>query len=469
MAQSPEVYFNYCRYNSPQNESYIETYLSVIGNSLAYKTNANNKFQAELEITILLKQGEKIIDFKKNNLFSPEYSDSLFKNFVDLQRLVAPSGNYELEVSIRDLNRPEAKPMVHSENVSMEFTDTKVEISDIELIESFKKTEVKNTLTKGSHDLVPYVSSFYPKTLNKLTFYSEIYNTALLLGNDEKFLASYYLEGFENPVRLQNFTGFARRNADKVVVLFNEFNIEKLPTGNYNLVIEVRNKENELLAQKKQFIQRSNLGAEISLSDIAGVDINSSFVSKYASNDTVAEMIKCLIPIASRLEMVFIENQLNASDIKLKQQFFYSFWSNRNYPDPEGAWKKYLVEVNKVEKAYGTKIKRGYESDRGRVYLKYGPPSSVNANYNEPDAYPYEIWQYYKIEGFSNRKFIFYNPDLVTNDFSLLHSDMFGEVNNPRWQVALHSRSNQILDLDEEGLPNKYYGSDSDDLFRSPR
>lgn len=471
-AQTLQAYFKYCRFNSPQNQKYIETYLSIIGNSLTYKKNNNNLLQGEIEITIILKQGEKIKDYKKYTLHSPEYKeDSLinYKNFVDLQRLSADNGKYELEFQIIDKNNAASKIISYSEPLEIIFPDSTIAISDIELIESHSKSQNRNAFSKAGFDMVPYVADFYPKSLNRLTFYTEIYNTKQKLGEDEKFLINYYLEDFEQEKQLNDYSSFSKRSATDIGILFNEFNIEKLPTGNYNFVVELRNKNNELLDVKKQFIQRSNQGVDIKTEDLAGINLENSFVSQYGNNDSLSEMIKCLNPIASRLEMVFIENQLKNSDAKLKQQFMYNFWQNRDALNPEKAWQNYLVEVNKVEKAYSTRLKRGYMTDRGRIHLKYGIPNTINANYNEPDSYPYEIWHYYKIGKFSNKKFVFYNSDLISNDFALLHSDLFGETNNPQWKVILHSRSTQVNDLDQNELPNKNYGNNADDLFKSPR
>jgi len=35
------------------------------------------------------------------------------------------------------------------------------------------------------------------------------------------------------------------------------------------------------------------------------------------------------------------------------------------------------------------------KTDRGRVYLKYGPPNIISRKLYEPSSYPYEIWHYY--------------------------------------------------------------------------
>ena len=48
----------------------------------------------------------------------------------------------------------------------------------------------------------------------------------------------------------------------------------------------------------------------------------------------------------------------------------------------------------------------------GRIFLYHGPPNTITDRPNEPSAYPYQIWHYYKIGKFNNKRFIFYKPDL---------------------------------------------------------
>ena len=43
-----------------------------------------------------------------------------------------------------------------------------------------------------------------------------------------------------------------------------------------------------------------------------------------------------------------------------------------------------------------------------------------------------------EIYGQTNVKFLFYNPSKASNDFLLLHSNCFGEVQNPRWEIELY-------------------------------
>ena len=58
LAGNLKAYFTYCTFNTPESGPFIETYLSVVGNSAVYsKTNANT-FQSKIEITLIFKQGD---------------------------------------------------------------------------------------------------------------------------------------------------------------------------------------------------------------------------------------------------------------------------------------------------------------------------------------------------------------------------------------------------------------------------
>ncbi len=68
---------------------------------------------------------------------------------------------------------------------------------------------------------------------------------------------------------------------------------------------------------------------------------------------------------------------------------------------------------------------------------------------NEPNSYPYEIWHYFQINNQTNGKFVFWSQDNVTNDYEVLHSTIFTEVNNPRWEMMLQQRNTSLYDLDQ--------------------
>ena len=465
-----QAYLSTTTFYSPTDGPYIETYMSVFGNSIIFTKKDNGKFQGTIEVIMIFRKDKKIEDFAKYELLSPEVDDTtnINFNFIDQQRFALPNGTYEFELIISDKNK-EGKPFNITEPIIINYPPDKISVSGIELIESYTKTSNPNILTKSGYDFIPYITNFYPENISKLTFYSEVYNTEIFFGENHKFIISYFIQSFETSKKLPDFTKIKRENAKPVNIIFNEFDISRLPSGNYQLVIEVRDKENNIVAFNKLFFQRSNPNIQFDISDITALSIENSFASKITNKDTLKEYIRSLSPISSQIERTYASKQLMSSDLQTMQQYFLNFWLSRDNTNPEQAWINYLVEVNKVNAAYKTPIKKGYDTDRGRVYLKYGPPNIITESYNEPSAYPYEIWHYYILgDGQRNKKFVFYTLDIVTNDFVLLHSDAFGELSNYRWQVDLHRRDFDPSNLDITKPPDAW-GNKANDYYNIPR
>ncbi len=475
------AYLTYATFNVPAKTPYIETYLSIIGNSVNFTKNASGKFQGAVEISITFIQNGEIKNAKKYTLNSPETTDTSlsYPNFIDQQRFTLPNGAYAMEVSIADKNNAVEKPFTTQVPVTINFNDNGISVSDFQLLESFSKSTSPTILTKSGYDLLPYVSTFYPDNIQKLKFYTEIYNSKKVLGLEQKMVLNYFIESFEKRIKLTDYSAFSKQTTNDVNILLSEFDISKLPSGNYNLVLEVRDKDNKIQAEQKLFFQRQNLNGKFSYEDLKSVNVQNTFVTAYTNLDTLIDYIRCLRPISSFSEVQYEGNQIKEKKMDLMQQFFYNFWKTRNENDPQLAWLEYYKEVMKVNKEFATFGLKGYDTDRGRVYLQYGPPDQRTKVDVEPSAYPYEIWEYYRMvdksllttypeNKQSNKKFVFYNPDLVTNKFTLIHSTAQGETYNTRWELLLHKRDSQSHDMDAEKVSD-HFGGNADENFRSPR
>jgi GWxTD domain-containing protein len=469
-------------FSTPDNKTYIETYISIIGNSVAYAKKPNGKFQAAIDILMTFTCNDSIRHGQRYVLNSPEIDDSSkAENFLDLQRVTLPQGLYYVQITFTDLNRTPMKPFMNRKTISVDLDKDSLSLSHIELLETYYPSTSQTLLTKSNYELVPYVSSFYPPNLSQLGFYGEIYNTTKVFKPEEKFLVLYYIESAVTGSKMSGFSSFIKPKPQAVNPLLFSFNVTTLPSGSYYLVVEVRNASNRLMAMRKTSFERFNPGVMYKLDDLAAVDITNTFVDRVTSGDSLVEMIRCLRPISTTSEVEFAENRIKAGDIKLMQQYVYNFWLSRNEANPEGAWLKYNAEVQKVNTKFGTQITKGYATDRGRVYLQYGPPDQMIPSENEPSAYPYEIWQYYTIRGNSNmpavmdqninqqtnKKFVFADFDLVTNNYQLIHSDARGETRDDNWKLRLVKRNNSTHSLDQQD-GNPQYGGHSDEIFVDP-
>ncbi len=461
------AYLTYSTFYSPDGP-YIETYLTIDANSVEYTKISNGKFQGTVNILMTFKQNSEIKAFKKYELKSPAIADTskLDFHFIDQQRFLLPNGTYEFEVQLSDQNlKAEVTP--YSQTVTINYPKDKPAISGIELIKSYTHSDTESEINKSGFDLVPYVYSFYPQTENKIIFYCELYNMNKQVGEGNKYLLNYYVETLENGQRVKDLEKVKKEMAKDVTVVLADLNIVNLPTGNYNLIVEARDQQNQIMASRKLFFQRSNPYAKLTIDDMATVNPINSFVERYTNIDTLREYVNSTYPISSALEKNFLKGNLQTATLPVLQQYFLGFWQRRDANNPEKAWMsyKYLIEI--VEHNFGTPVKRGYQTDRGRVFLQYGAPNVRAERYNEPSNYPYEIWQYYTLTNQSNRKFVFYSPDMVTSDFFLLHSDAIGEIHNARWQVDLRSRMYQTIDITDTQVINSW-GDMQEDYWTLP-
>jgi GWxTD domain-containing protein len=465
-AKELQALFYKATFFSPAEGPYVETYLKVFGPSADYVKTSRGTYQASLEVTILFKKENKIIDFRKYNLLSAELEDTTKAqpHFIDQQRIPLPFGVYQLELVIKDNHSKEA-PIEHAEVLAMEFNKTDLKFSDFQFIESFQATKQDNILSKSGYDLVPYVGDFFPASVKTLTFYTELYNLDKKLGVNQDFLYKYYLESFETSFSLGDFSKFQRQKAASVNPILATVPISELPSGNYNLVVEARDRNNELISLNKIFFQRSNPGMQINLTDIQGVDITSTFAEKVTSPDSLKFYLQCLTPVATMMEIQFAKNLMQTTEIQQMQKFLYNFWKTRNDKSPEAEWNRYKSMVFMLEDAYKTKIKHGFETDMGRTWLKYGAPDQVEESKHEPNAYPYVIWQFYHLADQNNKRFVFYNPNLAGTEYMLLHSDARGEIYNPYWQYDIYGRTTNLKNYDNTTF-DAGWGSRALDNFR---
>ena len=436
-AQNLQVYYYQSTFWNPKQGPYTEIYTTFVGESFKHVIDENNFYNCEAEVTITYSQENEIKQFRKIKIKGLPTNDSLGKkhNFVDVQRIQVEPGKYNFKILVKDINDT-TNILSFADTISINKYDN-VSFSDIELIEKLTKTEEKNNLSKYGYDLVPYVSDYFPTNIEKLIFHAELYNTDKVLKPNEEFIIMYYIEPSDKSVVLDKYTKTERFNAGKINILIKSFDIKKLPSGNYNLIIEAIDKDRNAIAFKKLFFQRSNVSWDNKIGDVDSLNLSGTFVYNINDKDTIREYIKCLIPILASNEINHALNQLKTDNIILMKKWFYSYWYGVSELDPEGEWKKYKAAVNTVNANYSSQIKKGYETDRGRFFLKYGPPNTIRKRDFSTGTYPYEIWHYYQLKDQGNKRVVFANRNFVGEDYDLVHTDIRGEMSNPAWESML--------------------------------
>ncbi len=453
---------DYGIFHIPGQGAYVETYLLVPGSGVEFVSNSSGNLQASVEISILFQQGEQVAAFDKFVLNSKEATneEELTFNLIDMKRFSLKEGNYDLEVKLKDLNKEENVAEI-KESIEVKSAGDDISFSDITLMEHYAETGEENEYSRNGIDMYPYVLNYYPTSANRLIFYSEIYNTLSGLGNQE-FLVSYFISAYKSLEPVANLRKFKKQSPSEVNVVFGEFDITDLPSGNFMLNIEVRSKMNKLLAHKQEFFQRSKFFESVALDQIKSVELLGSFTNEFDAVEVEYHLASAL-PIAEDSEVDYIDNLLSQHSLErdeMQRQFLHNFWVLRNPANPKAEFDKYAKQVKWVDENYSTALKKGFESDRGIAYLKYGAPNNLIDSAMEPGAYPYEIWHYYSVPtGQNDVKFIFYNPEMAGNDFLLLHSDVYGEAKDDRWEFTIFKgfkEQSGFKDLDQTKIKEHF-------------
>lgn len=111
-----------------------------------------------------------------------------------------------------------------------------------------------------------------------------------------------------------------------------------------------------------------------------------------------------------QLEYIATPNEiarLKSAAIEERDSLWRQFWKQHD-PTPNTEFNEkeveYFERIDYAEKNFSF-CDKGWRSDRGRIYVKYGPPDEIQSRPYEIGTKPYEVWLYYRL----NLKFIFYD------------------------------------------------------------
>jgi len=224
-----------------------------------------------------------------------------------------------------------------------------------------------------------------------------------------------------------------------------------IKSGNYTLLFRLKTKENQKLLQEKkinfQTLRKPNtyyqhqakknlLITQRVKSKKIQIDISKTFVNKYDA-DRLKKNIFALAPIAEKAELGALSGITKSNKVNELRQYFYNFWQNRNPEDPKAAWLEYAEKLNYCSRKYAYGAFKGYQTDMGRIFLRFGAPNRIVKATNERGARSYEIWFYTEMDQFTNISILFSQIGTMANERVMLHSDEPSFYFNPNWASQL--------------------------------
>lgn len=455
-----KAYLDSKQFYAPGVGNYVEFNLQFAGYSLNY-TGAEGGLIGEVAVGMEVYKDNEVIASDAYRLSSPLMKDSIVEDFYDVKRFQLAPGTYGFHIVLQDLNS-DSKPLEAEQIIVIEEFSDAISISDIAIAEIATKGDPSSVFYKSGYNLIPRISTFYPEQLNTIPVYFEIYNTGLL--EDSLFGIKQTVINSATGKEIESLTQYSKHYAAEVVPVLRKVEIDELYTGKYILQYTLINRNmTELSTQTYEFERSKDREIDLFADEII---LDPSFQASI-TDDSIGYYLESLIPISRSTDVKNIIAIAKMKDGERARKHIQLYWTKTSPENPYEGWIRYKQQVQLVERVYSNNFQEGFETDRGRVYLQYGSPSTISSKETSPSEYPYEIWQYNKIGVFSNKRFVFYNPDLVNNTYRLLHSDMIGELKNQNWPRELVKRNatNGNIDDPNSGVID-HWGGNSDDLFR---
>ncbi|MEO0080947.1 MAG: GWxTD domain-containing protein [candidate division WOR-3 bacterium] len=115
----------------------------------------------------------------------------------------------------------------------------------------------------------------------------------------------------------------------------------------------------------------------------------------YLDDQAYRQKVEELVYIATAAEMA----ELKRRPREEREQAWNDFWKKKD-PTPTTARnereEEYFARIDYAKEHFGG-ADRGFKSDRGRVYVRYGPPDNIDSRPFELDVRASETWYYYDL------------------------------------------------------------------------
>ena len=341
------------------------------------------------------------LTFKLVNLEHPDsLSDTLYRRFAipsfqyaakqQLSFIIQfglhiPAGSFRYRVDIASDDK--------QGSVQREITIDRenYRISDILLADMIVLDSVGDELRKGDLKVYPHPSHRFSEQYQKVYLYYEIYDVA----PDSNHLKINYVIKDSNHQIISQIPREIEKRFESQAVNF-ALSTKGFNPGKHFLAIELRDRENQLIAQKEVSFEITR--AETKKTSLEGMPYY--------------EEIEYFL---TRKEYSEFQNFSREG----KKRFLERFWSQYDYY-------KIAPRFEYVADKFREGNLPGYKSDRGRIYIKYGEPDEVEKSFISVElGKPYELWQYY-----NGYEFIFLDIR-ETNEYTLVWTNALDEQSQP--------------------------------------
>ena len=425
-----QIFVDTARFWDESLRSYIEIYQGVPRSALAYKKEGA-LYIARFRLETRIFKGDTVIHQETvTETDTVTHLQRLLpgQQFVFVLTLPMPEHQFQLVSTLEDLNT--GKIARHSARFDGGvLRSRRFFLSDIQLATQITPAK-EPALPFDKHGLriMPNPAAIYGDGLENLSLYIEVYNWQSADETSASYRLDYIIENEAGKVLLR-LPGKDRKSTARIAGISSSFDISGLPAGRYRLRVVAINSNPDIKAEavKPFMIFRK----EETFRRLAAQEAN--VYSQFDDNDLKHYFAQIAYIASEEEKQIF--SQLSTEG---KRRFLVQFWRRRDpTPNtPQNEFKhEYIRRLLMAKVQFSVGRTEGWQTDRGRILLTYGPPDFIDREPANSDKNAYEIWRYETLQGGAIFVFVDYNQNGL---FPLVHSTYREEISNPDWERFLY-------------------------------
>jgi len=398
---------------------YLDVYLMVPRASFTFVPEGE-KLKADVMFQAALLQGDQVMygpdRWMRTYRVASEAEAAGHQQIPDISKFYALPGEYTLLVDVLDVatNRRQRikKP------VELALHEEELITSDITIASVIQKAAAENEFTKYGYDIVPNAGATFSLDSPMFYYFFEIYN----LSGQGKYKLHSEVRSLGG-AKVQDFGLKEKDMPGASAVEWGGFNTSGLKSGIYQFFIKVEDGQTGQQTEKSRKFYVYRAGSE---------EASLAVEDEYSSLEV--EQLDEIYRLVSMVMTAEEKRLYESSEASGKGRILSTFWSRRD-PDPttrENEYKRDFYErVQIANRDFQSRGRLGWETDRGRVLIRYGKPDNIEQAPSALDARPWERWEYYDYEG--GVEFIFVDKSGF-GEYELVHSTARNEVSDEAWE-----------------------------------
>jgi GWxTD domain-containing protein len=421
-SQPMRIAVDVARFRGDSGKVYVELYYAVPQQALTY-TQDSAGYRAGADVTLILTRPDSTVLADRwlvphRRTSQPEPGEGM--NLVGLYPLMLGGGEYRVRVIARDAAAPARRDSVDFRLPVKALDPAKVVLSDIELAAVIRAGKEGAQFYKNTLEVVPNVESVTGEARSPW-LYAEAYGLTSGADRSDYTVRLTVLDALGKELIAREKT--RRRNAESSVLVDN-VTVDSLHSGTYTVVMALLDSSRKVMtsAGKKFYVFNPKLGVDSSLL-VGDAQVAMSAFSRMDEKELDREFAWLRYHASDGEKAQYA----SISGTDAKRKFLLDFWSRRS-PDSRAA---VLERVAYANSTFRTLRKEGYLTERGRVYITYGPPDDIDRHPNEAETRPLEIWTYNAIQ--SGVIFVFVQRQMG-GDLDLVHSTHRNELQDENWE-----------------------------------